>query len=119
MLDHINLVVPNLEEAEKFYVGVLGFTISGDFMTPNNVRYLFVTKDGVTYEMMENKDLKVAKVGHIAIRSTDIEADYKELEAKGAKMQGPIGQADFIFNGVRFFFIEAPNGESVEYIQLL
>lgn len=118
MLDHINLAVPNIEEAEDFYVNTLGFTISGDFQTPNG-RYLFVSKDGVTYEIVENTELETAKVGHIALKSDDIEKDYNTLKANGAKMRGQIGQVKFIFNGAKFFFIEGVAGEPIEYIQLL
>ncbi|WP_010168432.1 VOC family protein [Candidatus Epulonipiscium viviparus] len=118
MLDHINLTVPNINETAKFYTDVLGFTVTGDFNTPSG-RFLFVSKDGVTYEILENATLTAATVGHIALKSTDIEADYQALKAQNAKLLGPVKQIDFIFNGAKFFFVESPSGEQVEYIQLL
>ena len=58
----------------------LGFTLKGKFKSSRGEFYTwFVTNGPVTYEISQNADLEPmnGKVDHIALNSTDIEADFK------------------------------------------
>ncbi len=115
---HLNIAVPNLENAVKFYTEVLGFEVTDRFVG-GGMEFVFITDGNIVYELLENKSLDTAKFEHIAYCSEDINADYnyfKQLD--GAMLEGEIGFIDFLFeNGVYYFFITGSGGERIEFCQ--
>ena len=117
-IDHINLTVPNIEEAISYYTSKLNFTLR-DRYEKNGLQFIFLTDGNTVYEIMENPNLREAYIDHIAYVSEDIEADYnyyKQLDS--SLLLGPIGYVDFLFEeGVYYFFIKGVCGEKIEFCQ--
>lgn len=113
-LDHINLLVPNLEEAIKFY-NILNFKIIGDFNLGR--RFVYISNGVTTYELFEDNEIKQTKVGHIAYKSDDIKKDYDNLVGK-VEFTTNINTIEELWdNGVEYFLFKGVNNEIIEYIK--
>ncbi len=114
-LDHINLAVPNLENAIGFYTETLGFKITERFK--KDKEFVFISDGSITYELLENPQLKETKFDHIAYVSEDIKTDFEHFKKLGLTTT-EIGFVDFIFeNGVYYFFIKGLGNEKIEFCQ--
>lgn len=114
-VDHINLAVPNIDEAIDFYTNTMGFKLENEF-SKNGLRFVFVTDGNLVYELLE-KPVTVATMDHIAYISEDIEADYTHFKQLGLTTT-EIGFVDFLFNnGVKYFFIRGTANERIEFCQ--
>ena len=114
---HINLTVPNLEEAISFYTATLGFKLVSRFK--QELEFVFVSDGNMTYELMENKELKETVFDHIAYASDDIEADFEHFKKLGITTT-ELGFVDYLFeNGVRYFFIKGAGNDKIEFCQAL
>ena len=114
-LDHINLAVPNMEQAIRFYTEVLGFKIIDRFK--NGMEFVFISDGNITYELIENSMLKETIFDHIAYVSEDIKADFEYYNGLGITTT-PLGFVDFVFeNGVHYFFIKGAGNEKIEFCQ--
>lgn len=122
-LDHIGLQCKNSEENAKWYMDKLGFTLKGKFKSSRGEFYTwFVTNGLVTYEISQNENLApelVGKVDHIALNSTDIEADYKACLDAGLEVitKGIESIPSRWERGCRFFKVRSAGGEAVEINQ--
>jgi methylmalonyl-CoA epimerase len=96
-VDHIGIAVPNLEEAKKFYEGVLGIKATGvEEVKEQKVRVCFLPAGDSELELLESTapDGPIAKfieskgpgIQHIALRVDNIEAALAELKAAGIKV---------------------------------
>lgn len=125
-LDHIGLAVSDVEADAAWYQEVLGLSIKGKFQNPKGQNvYFLTTKDGsVTYEMYQDDDLPAeakGKIDHISYVSHDIEADFQFCIDAGYKIctNGIEGIENFWEKGCRYFKIESPTKEQVEFCQVL
>ncbi|MFI3209923.1 MAG: VOC family protein [Peptostreptococcaceae bacterium] len=122
-LDHVGLIVDDLESAVKWYQEILGFTIQAKFKSSYGMEFYYLENcDGVVYELYENKNLSPmerGKIDHMAYVSDDIEADYEYFKNMGCTFTtNGIGYLDFIWeNGVYFFMIQSETGEIIEFCQ--
>jgi len=96
-VDHIGIAVPNLEEALKFYEGVLGVKSTGvEEVKEQKVKVCFLPSGDSELELLESTapdgpiakfiESKGAGIQHIALRVDNIEAALAELKAKGIKV---------------------------------
>ena len=101
-IDHIGVVVENIDEAIKFYTEKLGMRlVHQEVLEDRGIKVAFLTgKDGETavelLEPINHEDINntVAKflknrgpgLHHLAIRVNDIEASLRELESKGLQL---------------------------------
>lgn len=114
-LDHINLTVPNLEKAVKFYTETMGFKVSNRFK--EGMEFVFITDGNTTYELMENPTLSETVIDHIAYVSTDINQDFEYFKNLDL-VTTDIGYVDFLFeDGVYYFFIKGAGNEKIEFCQ--
>ena len=112
-LHHINLMVPNIEEAVAYYTETLGFKITARFDGP--MKFVFVTDGQITYELLESSTLSNAVFDHIAYNSDDLKADYEYFKALGLTTTD-ISYVDFLFeDGVSYFFIKGSANEKIEF----
>ena len=60
-------------------------------------------------------------INHFALDSTDIEASFAEAQKLGLNfVEGPIQHIDsFWEHGIRYFNIYGPNGETIEFCQIV
>ncbi|MBE3581957.1 MAG: methylmalonyl-CoA epimerase [Thermoanaerobacteraceae bacterium] len=96
-VDHIGIAVPNLEEALKFYEGVLGLKCTGiEEVVDQKVKVAFLPVGDSEIELLESTDPEgpIAKfiasrgpgIQHIALRVENIEETLGELKEKGIRL---------------------------------
>ena len=121
-LDHIGLQTANSEKDATWYLVKLGFTLKGKFKSSRGEFYTwFVTNGPVTYEISQNENLDPCggKVDHIALNSTDIEADYKAALDAGLEIttKGIESIPSRWERGCRYFKVKSAGGENIEINQ--
>lgn len=119
-VQHIGIPTNDIRKTIEFY-HKLGFetaleTVNGD------EKVAFLKLNNLVIETYENKNAKMeaGAIDHLAIDVADVEAVYNEI----VKMElnttnDEIHFLPFWENGVRFFTIEGPNKEKVEFSQYL
>ncbi|MGF6990724.1 lactoylglutathione lyase [Lachnospiraceae bacterium PM6-15] len=118
-IQHLGIPTNNMKETLEFYKK-LGFQVM--YQTINaDERVAFLQLENVMVETYENGQatLQAGAVDHIALDSSNIEKSYQEVQKLGFAIVGDIEYLPFWENGVRFFKIQGPNGEIVEFCQRL
>lgn len=121
-VQHIGIPTNDIEKTIDFYKN-LGFEIA--FQTVNeeaNEKVAFLKLHTLVIETYENKAaaMQAGAVDHIAIDVKDIEKVYDVINQAGLNStQDTIHFLPFWENGVKFFTIEGPNKEKVEFSQYL
>jgi 4-hydroxyphenylpyruvate dioxygenase-like putative hemolysin len=116
-VQHIGLPTNDMEATISFYKK-LGFELVHKKTT--DCRVCFLQLQNLVIETYENKQavLKPGAIDHIAIDCTDIEACYVEANNTGLKPTAIEG-LPFWKKGVKFFKIEGPNRETIEFCKIL
>ena len=119
-LQHIGLPTNDMEKTLAFYEK-LGFTVA--FRTVNNgEKVCFLKLAGVCVETYENGQAvgTAGAIDHIALDVYDVQAAWDAVRAAGfAPLEEEIQFLPFWDKGVRYFNILGPNGEKVEFSQML
>ena len=121
-IQHIGIPTNDIEETIRFYE-TLGFEVA--FRTVNtqaNEKVAFLKLSSLVIETYENKAAKMqaGAIDHVAIDVKNIEAVYECINEAGLNTTNDtIHYLPFWENGVRFFTIEGPNKEKVEFSQYL
>lgn len=121
-IQHIGIPTQNMQGTIEFYKK-LGFDIA--FETVNeeeDARVVFLKLKNLVIEAYEAQDVKMeyGAVDHVAIDVTDVEEVYKEVGLLGLNtLDDEIHFLPFWEKGVRFFTIEGPNRERIEFSQYL
>ena len=121
-VQHIGIPTNDIENTIEFYQK-LGFEIA--FQTVNeeaNEKVVFLKLHTLVIETYENKAavMQSGAIDHIAIDVKDIEKVYAMINQAGLNStQDTIHFLPFWENGVKFFTIEGPNKEKVEFSQYL
>ncbi len=114
-IDHINITVPNMEQAILFYTNTMGFKVVNRFK--KDMEFVFMSDGNTTYELLENPTFTSTVIDHIAYVSEDIESDYKKYSELGLTTT-PIGHVDYLFEkGVNYFFIKGPGNDKIEFME--
>jgi len=130
-VQHLGLPVTDLERSKAFYLN-LGFTqtmrtdLTGQ---PEAIQVAMLQKDDLTIELyqlasQERKEITARHDGHIdhiALNVLDIEKAYAEITAAGLEIleeNAPVF-LPFWTHGVKFFTIRGPDGEKIEFNQIL
>ena len=119
-LQHIGVPTKNMEETIAFY-GKIGFEIAFETVNDGD-RVVFLKFGSLVIETYESKDatMKSGAINHIALDVKDIEKTYELINQEGLNStQDTIHFLPFWENGVKFFTIEGPNKEKVEFSQYL
>ena len=93
-----------------------------DILKEADEKVAFLKLETLVIETYENKAAKMESgaIDHVAINVKDIEEVYQYIEAeKMNTTKDTIHFLPFWDNGVRFFTIEGPNKEKVEFSQYL
>jgi methylmalonyl-CoA/ethylmalonyl-CoA epimerase len=96
-VDHIAIVIPDLEEAQTFYRDALGLEVSHiELVEDQEVTVAFLPTGGAEIELLEptNDTSGVAKflhnrgpgIHHICLEVDDIEATLARMKAQGAQL---------------------------------
>ena len=121
-IQHIGIPTNDIEKTIAFYQK-LGFEIALQTVNEEaDEKVAFLELETLVIETYENKAAKMESgaIDHVAINVKDIEEVYRYIEAeKMNTTKDTIHFLPFWDNGVRFFTIEGPNKEKVEFSQYL
>lgn len=121
-LEHVGVMVANLEASIAFYEKVVGLTHKGTLLHTNGVIRLgflgFGEQNETEVELIEgyNSNLpQEGKVHHLAFTVDDVEAEFVRIQGL------PVAQLDdeitTLPNGSRYFFFNGLDGERIEFFQ--
>lgn len=119
-IQHVGIPTKDMEATLLFY-SELGFEVAFSTKIDGNAVNFLKLQDLVieTYEC-DTPAMAYGAVDHIAITVTDIEAVYDLVCRRDLNtLNDQINFLPFWENGVRFFTIEGPNKEKVEFSQYL
>ncbi len=129
-IQHLGIPVTNLETTVEFYTR-LGFRrIHSAHVDENDGRVLvaFMEQRGVIIEFYqvtgkERDEIRKRRDGHIdhiAFDVADVEEAFQELQSAGFEMvqEKPVF-LDFWKRGCKYFAIRGPDGEKLEFNQIL
>jgi lactoylglutathione lyase len=130
-LQHLGLPVTNLERSKAFYAQ-LGFTeaMRMDIQPHADVIRVAMMQQGnftiELYQLGEEERQEIAKradghIDHVALNVLDIEKAYAEIKSAGLEIlenDAPVF-LPFWEHGVKYFTVRGPDGEKVEFNQIL
>lgn len=119
-IQHIGIPAADVEETCRFYEG-LGFLRVFETELRGSQKVAFLQSGNLLLESYEAEPVLAAgAVDHIAVDCLDAAAAYELACRQGYKIVSDgIEELPFWENGVRFFMIEGPNRERIEFDQRL
>lgn len=121
-IQHVGIPTDDIEKTIAFYTG-LGFEVA--LRTVNkaaNEQVAFLRLKDLTIETYENHAAsnRAGAVDHIALNVADIDRTFQAAKAEGySLLDKEVQFLPFWEHGVRFFTIEGPNAEKIEFSQML
>ena len=119
-LQHIGVPTNDMDKTISFYQN-LGFEMLYSTMNGDE-KVAFLGLGGVVIETYQNNKAAMlhGALEHIAFDVIDIEATYHAVHKLGyQELENGIQFLPFWKNGVKFFTIEGPNKEKLEFSQML
>ena len=121
-IQHVGIPTNDIEATIEFY-GKLGFEVALQTVNEEaNEKVSFLKLNNLVIETYENKAAKMESgaIDHVAIDVKDIEKVYELINQADLNTTRDITHfLPFWENGVRFFTIEGPNKEKIEFSQYL
>ena len=122
-IQHIGLPTGKIEDTIAFYES-LGFERSFETaleLETRKQRVCFLKQSNIVIEVYEEETAgEPGAIDHFAIDVKDIEEAFFDIKDLGYEcLEGEIKSLPFWKNGVKFFTIMGPNGEKVEFSQIL
>jgi lactoylglutathione lyase len=121
-IDHVGIMVKDMERAIQFYQEVVGMELKGRLAHPDmsiSLAFLgFGGSDETELELIQgyNDNLpEEGKVHHFAVTVDDIEAEFERIK----QLNVPLIDEEIVTlpNGYRYFFFRGPEGEWVEFFK--
>lgn len=117
-LDHIALLVRDLEESAIFYTSIPGINEVPNPMGGTYIRW-FEYANGQRFHMQAGdiSSTHVEKSTHFAFSADDFDAVLKQLSARGlvfSDFKGTTGAVNVRPDGMRAVFLQDPNGYWLE-----
>jgi catechol 2,3-dioxygenase-like lactoylglutathione lyase family enzyme len=119
-IQHIGIPSGDVEETCCFYEG-LGFKRVFQTVIRDTQRVVFLQSGNLILEAYQAEPVNAAgAIDHIAVDCPDVEAAYRLVLEKGYPVvSNGIEELPFWENGVRFFVLEGPGKEKIEFGQRL
>ncbi|MFZ5752610.1 MAG: VOC family protein [Bacillota bacterium] len=118
-LNHVGVVVSNLENSIKFYENILGMTVTYRGEVPEKgLRLAFITGEGICLELLEFKEKPQNDVplNHLAITVEEIETWSQRLKREEVSLLDKSPRT--VLEGrSRIMFFTGPDGERIELHQ--
>ena len=118
---HLGMPTTCYDKTVEFYKG-LGFTEEFFLVCDDGGRIIFLKLKGLMMEIYESSSSPgvAGAVDHIAIDVNDIEAVFAQIKSEGyTLLDDHICSMPFWANGEKYFTIQGPNGEKIEFVQIL
>jgi lactoylglutathione lyase len=120
-VQHIGIPAEDMDATIEFYLG-LGFRQVLLTCTPDGTPVTFLQMKNLVMEVYKSADCarKTGAIDHVAIDVTDIEEAFETVKQKNVNvLDEGIQSLPFWEKGVRFFTVEGPNKEKIEFCQRL
>ena len=121
-LQHIGIPTDNLQKTVAFWEK-LGFKMLGNFDTDDQGNeVVFMQYAHLTLEIWTGDGAvrQAGAINHISLNTSDADAAFKAAKAAGFKMkEDEVQHLDFWRHGIKFFNIEGPNAETIEFCQIV
>ena len=117
--NHVGVPTTDLAATVKFYTD-LGF--NEIYTTKNGDQQVsFLDFQGIQVEAytVEESAMVRGAIDHLALSCADVEACYEEVKKLPYPIVAEITFLPFWENGVKYFLVQGPNMEIVEFIQRL
>jgi len=131
-INHVNMVVQDLERAIRFYTEVLGmentprnpkFTLPGAWLCKNNAEIHLIRADAAThapgdpsYPVVDTTDREISQSRHFSLVIDDTENLVTQLQKHNIRIVlGPVERP----NGLVQTYCYDPDGHLIEFTQLL
>ena len=121
-IQHIGIPTNNIEATVHFYEKMGFETALRTLNEEAGEKVAFLKLGSLVIETYENKaaKMKAGAIDHVAIDVKDIERVYEMIDREGMNTTNDIIHfLPFWENRVRFFTIEGPNKEKIEFSQYL
>ncbi|EFA44281.1 glyoxalase family protein [Hallella bergensis DSM 17361] len=119
-IQHIGIPTNDIEKTKAFFKD-LGFEIA--YSTVNDgEKVAFLRIGNLTIETWQNGQaaMKWGSIDHISLDVKDVEELFHVVEKKGYKsLEGHVCSLPYWENGVKYFTIEGPNKEKIEFCEML
>ncbi|MEH7275659.1 VOC family protein [Neobacillus vireti] len=120
-LEHVGVMVSDLEVSIDFYQNVLGLDLKDKFAASPAVNLAFLgdrESSQVIVELIAGENNSFpdeGKVHHIAFTVDSIEEEIERL--KGLKVPFSNNEISTLANGSKYIFFKGPDGETLELFQ--
>ncbi|MED0770673.1 VOC family protein [Bacillus siamensis] len=121
-IDHTGIMVKDIETSIAFYQDVLGMQLKDRITHTNGIIELaflgFQEGPETEIELIQGYSSELpaeGKVHHIALLTEDIAAEFTHAMRQGAVFIDE--EITTLPNGYRYFYIEGPDGEWIEFFQ--
>ncbi|MEC1563254.1 VOC family protein [Bacillus haynesii] len=118
-IDHVGLMVKDIDASIAFYQDVIGMTLKGRMTHTNGVMKLaflgFENKDETELELIEGYNGNLPQEGKVHHFAVSTEAEFARVKGAGIKLMED--EITVLPNGFRYFFLFGPEGEMVEFFQ--
>lgn len=121
-IDHIGVMVKDLEASISFYQDILGLDVIHRFLPTPTIevaRMGYEPHKEVIIELMQGSKENLPKEGivnHIGFKVSEIEEEVKRLKEKNVHFTM---EDIYDLDGLKFIFFEGPDGELLELYQPL
>ena len=119
-IQHIGIPTANIDETIRFYQG-LGFEVATRHDI-NGRDFAFVNLGNLYLELIPREDpaMTAGAVDHFCLDVKNIEELYKQITDAGYTIiTDGIQDIAFWEKGARYFFIQGPNNERIEFCEIL
>ena len=121
-LQHIGMPTDDLKATVAFWEK-LGFKKLGEFDTDDQGNeVVFMQYNHLTLEIWTGDGAvrKTGAINHISLNTKDADAAFKATKAEGFKLKDDeVQHLDFWDKGIKFFNIEGPNAETIEFCEIV
>ncbi|MNR20677.1 Lactoylglutathione lyase [compost metagenome] len=121
-LEHVGVMVANLEASIQFYENVIGLKHKGTLLHTNGVIRLgflgWDVKGETEVELIEGYNAGLpqeGKVHHLAFTVDDVESEFVRIQ--GLEVEQLDTEITTLPNGSRYFFFNGLDGERIEFFQ--
>lgn len=119
-VQHIGIPTTDLAQSIAFW-NSLGFTKVGQFKNGEG-QVAFMRLNHLTIETwtLAETPMRPGAINHISLNTTDADKTFTEVKAAGFKLiDQHVQSLPFWEHGIKYFNIEGPNGEIVEFCEIV
>ncbi len=112
-LSHVRILVPDMDEAIRFYCRGLGLTLTHR----DGKEAVIVTPDGILLFFHEGgtREVDLCGITHVCYNTWDVDAAFTRALEFGAVPSRESDPAPYTYKNLRMAFVRAPSGEEIEF----